>query len=85
MPNKKLTGRNRLIISMIEIAASFDAADKIIEEFTGLSEIKDKIDFLFDNFDIAIVGNCIAEIDKPNELLIQYEAMLTTIVNRKWR
>ena len=83
---KQILADDMIIIkSLIEMASSFEDADSIIEEFTERTEIEQKLNFLFDHFDVAIIGGSVAEIDKGSELLIKYEAILTTIINRKWR
>lgn len=74
-----------MVKSLVEMAESFEDADRIIVKFTDLRTTKEKLDFLFENFDVAIVGANSSKKDKESKLLTDYEAVLTAIVNKKWR
>jgi hypothetical protein len=70
--------------TMVELAASEEEADRIIEEFTHLSACGEKLNFLLEQFpNISILGGCDGE--EGNETQTDYEAVLSVIVNSKWR
>jgi dihydrodipicolinate reductase len=69
---------------MIEMASSFEEADGIIVEFTDYKTTRDKLKFLYETFNVVVVGRSGESIDEETELEIDYEASLKAIVNRKW-
>lgn len=67
------------IQTLIELAVSFEEADAIIEEFTGLIKDSEKIAFLMGMFDCRIIGRI------GDNVHTDYVALLTAIINQKWR
>lgn len=64
---------------MIELATSFEKADAILSEYTSFHTDEEKIAYLQGMFDCKIVGRSVSD------LHTDYVALLTTIVNKKWR
>jgi hypothetical protein len=73
-----------MINSMIEMATSFEEADGIINEFTDYKTTRDKLKFLYETFNVVVVGRSGESIDEETELEIDYEASLKAIINKKW-
>jgi hypothetical protein len=72
------------IKTMVELSATEEEADRIIEEFTLLRGFGEKLKFLYEQFpNISILGGCDGE--EGNETQTDYEAVLSVIVNSKWR
>ena len=67
------------IQTLIELSVSFEEADQVIEEFTGLKTDSEKIAYLRGMFDCRIIGRT------GNDLHTDYVALLTAIINQKWR
>ena len=67
------------IQTLIELAVSFEEADQVIEEFTGLRTDEEKIAYLHGMFDCRIIGRI------GNDVHTDYVALLTAIINQKWR
>lgn len=67
------------IQTLIELAVTFEEADQVIEEFTGLKSDKEKIAYLRGMFDYDIIGRT------GDNLRTDYIALLTAIINQKWR
>ncbi len=70
---------------MIEMAYSFDEADDVVREHIGSDETEKKLSFLLGNYEFSIASSSVAEVDRGSEALIMYEAVLKTIISRKWR
>jgi len=73
---------------LIEFAPTIQRANEYIEEFTPYKDTSDKLNFLFQEFDIAIVGNREPvggyrsdEVRLEND----YEVVLSAIIDKKWR
>jgi len=76
------TGREA-IKTMIEFAETWEDADKIIVEHTPCESTGEKLSFLYGMFDVSILGGC----DGVNgdKMETNYQAVLSAIVNKKWR
>jgi hypothetical protein len=70
------------IKTMIELSETWEAADKIITEFTPFSETKEKLAYLYGMFDVSLIGSHDGPGDKAEA---DYRAVLSAIVNQKWR
>ena len=71
------------IKTMVEFAETWEDADKIISEFTPCTSTGEKLSFLYDMFDVSLLGGC----DGANgdKIETNYQAVLSAIVNKKWR
>lgn len=59
-----------IIKRLIEQASTVEEADTIVENYLGTTNIKEKIDFLNENFDIiTLCSESDSEIDRYTELL----------------
>ena len=67
------------IKSLIELATSFEKADGIIEKYTSFHTDAEKIAYLQGMFDCKIVGR------EGDDVHTDYVALLTVVVNQKWR
>ena len=67
------------IKALIELSSSFEEANEVLEQYTANSEYKQKIAYLQGMFDCEIVGR---HIDNEEA---DYKALLTSIVDKKWR
>lgn len=67
------------IRALIELSTSFDQADKVIEKYTELKTDREKIAYLLGMFDCKIIGRSVSD-DHTD-----YIALLTAIINQKWR
>lgn len=67
------------IQTLIELAVTFEEADQVIEEFTGLKSDNEKIAYLRGMFDCHIIGRT------GDNVHTDYVALLTAIINQKWR
>ena len=70
--------RNK-IQTLIELSLSFEEADQVIEQYTGLKTDKEKIAYLRGMFDCRIIGRT------GTDIHTDYVALLTAIINEKWR
>ena len=67
------------IKTLIECATSFEKADAILERYTNYKSDAERIAFLHGMFDCKIVGRNVEDVH------MDYVALLTSIVNNKWR
>lgn len=67
------------IKALIELSNSFEEANEVIEKYTGYTSFETKIAYLKGMFDCSIVG------EERDSLEVDYIALLTAIVNYKWR
>jgi hypothetical protein len=67
---------------MIELSDTWESADKVIEEFAGIQDIPQKLGYIKGMFDVSVVGRPGAIIGRDK---YDYVAMLSAIVNKKWR
>lgn len=64
---------------LIELATTFEQADEIMQTYTDFDTDKERIAFLRGLFDCKIIGRSVSD-DHTD-----YVALLTAIVNQKWR
>ncbi|GHU25336.1 hypothetical protein FACS1894164_14340 [Spirochaetia bacterium] len=70
------------IKSMIELSDTWEEADKIINEFTPCRNTNEKLFYLYGMFDVSIL----ASFDESDtKIENDYKAVLSAIVNQKWR
>ncbi len=67
------------IKTLIECATSFEKANDILEKYTDYETDSERIAYLQGMFDCKIVGRNIEDIH------MDYVAILTSIVDNKWR
>lgn len=67
------------IKTMIECATSFEKADAILGEYTDYESDSERIAYLQGMFDCRIVGR------NGEDIHMDYVALLTSIVDDKWR
>jgi len=75
-----------VVKTMIELSNTEDEADSIVEEFTGYkkTETESKLRFLFTHFpNVAILGGY--DGDKADKIQTDYQAVLSAVINLKWR
>lgn len=70
---------NKNIKCLIELSTSFDEADKVLSKYTLFRTNEEKIEYLSKLFGCEIIDK------NSNDLRTDYVALLTTIVNGKWR
>jgi hypothetical protein len=70
------------IKALIELSGTWEEADKVIEEFADIQDIPQKIGYIKGMFDVSVVGRTSTEDDRAK---YDYIAMLSAIVNKKWR
>ncbi|MDR1692463.1 MAG: hypothetical protein LBR72_03820 [Oscillospiraceae bacterium] len=64
---------------LIKYAPSMEDANDALEKFTGLRETQEKLDYLYDNFEIYLFG------DPDGSLEDEYTVVLTSILNSSRR
>ena len=67
------------IKTLLELATTFDKADQILSEYADCNSDVEKIAYLRGMFNCKIVGRNLEDIHTD------YVALLTTIVDQKWR
>lgn len=67
------------IKTLIELATSFEMADSVLKEYTDFSTDEERIAYLRGMFDCTIIGR------SKSDPHTDYVALLTAIVNQKWR
>jgi hypothetical protein len=67
---------------MIELSDTWKEADDVIEKFAGMRSLKQKLDYIYGMFDVCVVGRTDTNTDNDE---YDYIAMLSAIVNKKWR
>jgi hypothetical protein len=72
------------IKAMIELSDTWEEADKIIREFAGITDLQQKLGYIMGMFDVSVVGRTDADGDM-NGAEYDYIAMLSAVVNKKWR
>lgn len=65
--------------TLIELATSFEQADAVINDYTTYKTDEERIAYLQGMFDCKIVGKGV------NDAHTDYVALLTAIINQKWR
>jgi len=71
--------KRKKIKALIELSNSFEEADNIIETYTDCKKYIQKIAYLQGMFDCEIVGRHIINEEAD------YKALLTSIINKKWK
>ena len=70
--------------SMIACCNTEEEADEIIIEFTDKRSYADKRDYLLETFpEISILAGCDGDDGDPDQT--DYEAVLSAVINLKWR
>lgn len=67
------------IKTLIELSTSFEQANEVIEMYTDYSTDEERIAYLQGMFDCKIIGR------SNSDAHTDYVALLTAIVNQKWR
>ena len=67
------------IKTLIELSTTFEQADEIINKYTDYNTDEERIAYLQGMFDCKIVGRSVSDAHTD------YVALLTAIVNQKWR
>lgn len=67
------------IKTLIELAVNFEEADSILTTHTNFKSDEERIAYLQGMFDCKIIGRSVSDIHTD------YVALLTAIVNHKWR
>ena len=67
------------IKTLIECATSFEKANEILEKYTNYKSDEQRIAYLEGMFDCKIVGRNVEDVH------MDYVALLTSIVDNKWR
>lgn len=67
------------IKTLIECATSFEKANDILKKYTSYTTDEQRIAYLEGMFDCRIVGR------NGNDIHMDYVALLTSIVDNKWR
>jgi hypothetical protein len=73
-----------VVKDLVELSATEEEADNVIEKYTSRKTYAKKVEFLTEQFPhISIVARC----DGPSADSIQtdYYALLTAVVNSSWR
>jgi hypothetical protein len=70
------------IKTLIELSNTWEEADKMIEEFANIQDISQKLGYIKGMFDVSVIGKTSIE---KNQARNDYVAMLSAIVNKKWR
>ena len=68
------------IKTLIELSTSFEKADAVLSEYTNYRTDEERIAYLQGMFDCKIIGR-----SGGNDTHTDYIALLTAIVNEKWR
>lgn len=68
------------IKTLIELSTSFEKADAILSEYTTYKTDEERIAYLQGMFDCKIIGR-----SGGKDIHTDYVALLTAIVNEKWR
>lgn len=67
------------IKTLIELATSFEQADAVINDYTTYKTDEERIAYLQGMFDCMIVERSVSDVHTD------YVALLTAIINQKWR
>jgi len=73
-----------VVKTMVELSLTTEEADGIIEEFTPFKTYEAKCGFLREYFpNVSILGRCDGK--NGNSIQTDYEALLSAVINLKWR
>lgn len=67
------------IKALIELSNSYNEANEIIEKYTNFKTYSEKIDYITKMFDCEIFSK------NTNDDEADYVALLTSVVDKKWR
>jgi hypothetical protein len=70
--------------AMIELSDTWKNADEVIEKFAGIQDTLQKLGYIKGMFDVSVVGRTDTDADADRDKY-DYIAMLSAIVNKKWR
>jgi hypothetical protein len=70
------------VAMMIKLSDTWEEADKVLEEFAGIKNPSEKLGYIKGLFDVSIVGGTGSDAEKGK---YDYIAMLSAVVNKKWR
>lgn len=65
--------------TLIEMSQTTEEADEYVTEFSGFSDVTQKLPFVCGMFDVTIIGRCGGNVETD------YIAVLSSIINQKWR
>ena len=75
---------NEVIKTMVSLSNTEEEADSVIEEFTPYRAYGEKLKFLLGQFpNISIIAGC--DGDNGNITQTDYQAVLSAVINLKWR
>jgi len=75
---------NEVIKTMVSLSNTEEEADSVIEEFTPYRTYGEKLKFLLGQFpNISIIAGC--DGDNGNITQTDYQAVLSAVINLKWR
>ncbi len=78
--------KNEQIKELISLADNIEEADNYIERYVGFKTIGEKFAFLTGLFGIEVLSGYDEDTDNPEEMLMaDYDAVLITILNKKYR
>jgi hypothetical protein len=72
------------IRTMIELSDTWEEADKVIGEFTPCRETREKLSYLYGMFDVSIIART-GDKNDGESVEADYRAVLSAIINQKWR
>lgn len=76
---------DQMVKTLIESADSIEEVDRLIDKYARCTNVAQKLAYLYDMFDIVIVGGHNSTDDESLKQQVDYEAVVTTIINKKWR
>ena len=71
--------RRERIKALIELSASYEEANEVIEKYVGLKTYAEKIAFIKGMFDCEIFSRTYDDIE------VDYITLLTSVIENKWR
>jgi len=75
---------NDVIKTMVSLSDTEEEADGVIEEFTPYRTYGEKLKFLLEQFpNVSIIAGCDGE--NGNITQTDYQAVLSAVINLKWR
>ena len=72
------------IRTMIELSDTWEEADKVIVEFTPCRGTREKLYYLYGMFDVSIIART-GDNNDSEIVESDYRAVLSAIINKKWR
>jgi len=71
--------------AMVELSETWQEADKVIKEFTPWKSTGERLSYLYGTFNVSILASHDGIEDEQHKLEADYRAVLSAIVNQKWR